>query len=69
MTDEISGKQPKRYVDILKRKSKNCLIHGPKHHFNECKVLGGFRTNYDAAQPTKERGNNPVPKKRFQKNL
>ena len=29
--------------------------------------MGGFVTKYAAAQPTKDRGNNPVPRKIFHK--
>ena len=38
---ESGGKHRKRYVDHPKDRSKlNCLIHGPGHSSDECKVVG-----------------------------
>ena len=45
--------------------SKACLIHGPRHYSDECKVLGNFGDKYTKSKPTKEHGNRPVPRKIF----
>ena len=37
---ESAGKRRKRHVDSPTEKSKICLIHGPGHSSEECKVLG-----------------------------
>ena len=61
--DGSAGKRCKQHVDFSKSKSKTCMIFGTRHSSEECKVLGGFGTNYSAAQPTNDRGSNPAPKK------
>ena len=42
-----------------------CLIHGPDHSSDECKVLGDFGYKYAKSGPTKDHGHNPVPGKKF----
>ena len=49
--------------------SKTCLIHGPRNNYDECKVLGDFGAKYAKGKPTKDRGNHPVLRKCFNKNL
>ena len=44
------------------------MIHGIGHYYDECNALGGFVNKYDAAQPTKDSGSNPIPRKIFHKN-
>ena len=44
------------------------MIHGSVHSSDECKVLRNFGTKYAAAQPAKDRGSDPVPRKVFHKN-
>ena len=65
--DERAGKHRKRYVDRSKSASKNCMIHILGHSSDECKVLEKIGTKYAAAQPTKNRRRNPIPRKGFQK--
>ena len=60
---ESAGKHRKRYVEIPTGKSKTCLIHGPVHYSEECKVLGAFKTKYPKIIPNKDHGNSPVPRK------
>ena len=43
--EESSEKRQKRYLYSSKRKLKTCIIHGPGHYYNECKVLGYFGAN------------------------
>ena len=43
------------------------MIHGPGHYSDEYKVLGELGTKYIAAQPTKDRGSNPIPRKGYHK--
>ena len=43
------------------------MIHGTVNSSDGCKVLGRFGTKYAAAQPTKNRGRYPIPRKRFHK--
>ena len=43
------------------------MIHCIGHSSDECKILGGFGTKYTAAQPTNNRGSNPIPKKVIRK--
>ena len=62
---ERTGNHRKGYVDSPTVKSKTCLIHGPGHFSEECKVLGDFRTKYDNSRPTRDHGNIPVPRKTF----
>ena len=44
---------------------KTCLIHGPGHSSDECKVLGDFDHEYAKGKLTKDHGNNPVPRNKF----
>ena len=67
MKDGSAEKRRKRYVDNPKSTSKIYMIHGSGHSSDECKALGEFGTKYTAAQPTKYRGRNPIPIKRFHK--
>ena len=60
---ESAGKRRKRYVDHPKIESKTCILHGPGHSSNECKVLGDFGANYGKGEPTKDHGNHPTPRK------
>ena len=45
--------------------SKICIIHGPRHYSDECKVLGDFGAKYSKGKPTKDRRNNLVPRNKF----
>ena len=62
---EITGKRRKIHVDHTEGKSKNSLIHGPQNSSDECKVLGYFGSKYVKSIPTKDRGHNPVPGNKF----
>ena len=62
---ERSIKRRKIYVDYPASKSKNSLIHGPGNLSYECKFLGYFGCRYAKTRPTKERGHDPVPDKKF----
>ena len=54
-TSESSYKHRKRYVEHNKDRSQlSCLIHGPGHSSDECKVLGFFGTKYAKGEPTKD---------------
>ena len=64
---ESSVKRRKRYIDRLKRASKNCMIHCLWHSSYWCSFWGKFGTEYAAAQLTKYCGINPIPKKGFRK--
>ena len=44
------------------------MIHGAGHYSGEYKVLDKFGTKYTAAQPTKDHGSSPIPRKRLKKN-
>ena len=65
--DESTRKRSKRYVDCPKSARKHSMIHGLGHYSDEFKVLGKFGTKYAAANPTKNRGRNPTPKKGYHK--
>ena len=39
---ESTNKRIKWYVDLLSGEFKICIIHGPGHSSDECKVLGDF---------------------------
>ena len=53
---KISGKHKKRYVNHPRDKSKlTCLISGPGHSSDECKVLSDFGSKYTKSRPNKER--------------
>ena len=62
---ESAGKHRKSYVDRPTGKLKTCLIHGPGHSSEECKVLGDFGTKYAKSRPTEDHGNSPVPRKKI----
>ena len=63
---EIFGKRRKIYVDQPTGNSKpTCLIHGPGHSPDECKVLGDFGSKYAKSRPTKDRENDTTNKKKF----
>ena len=52
---ESSGKIRKSYVDYPKDRSKlTCLIHGPGHSSDECKVLVEFGFKYYKSMATKD---------------
>ena len=50
-------------MDRFKSKLKTCLIHGLGHSYGECKALGDFGAKYAKINPTKDHGNNPIPRK------
>ena len=61
---ESSGKLRKSYVYHPKDRSKlTCLIHGPGHSSDECKVLVDFGSKYSKSRPTKECGHDPTTNK------
>ena len=63
---EIYDNHRNIYVKYPKCKSKTtCLIHGSENLSDEFKVLGDFGSKYVTSRPTKDRGNNPVPIKKF----
>ena len=66
---ESSGKRQKRYVYCSKIESKPCLIHGPGHFSDECKVLGEFGAKFAKGKPNKDHGNNPIPRGEFNRHL
>ena len=46
----------RKYVDHPQGRSKHtCLIRGPSHSSDECKVLVNFCFNYSKSRPTKDR--------------
>ena len=57
---QSAGKRRKIHVDSPTGKSKICLIHGPGHSSEECKVLGYFRTNYANSRHNKYHRSSPV---------
>ena len=65
---ESTGKHRKRYVDYPKGNSKpTCLINGPGHSSDKCKLLGYFGSQYAKSRPTKYRENNPIKRDKFNK--
>ena len=62
---ESAGKRRKRYVDLKDRSKLTCLIHGPGHSPDECKVLGEFGSKYSKSRPTKYRGHEPTARKKL----
>ena len=48
---ESAGKHRKQYVDHPLGESKICLIHGPGHSYDECKVLGDFCVKHAKGKP------------------
>ena len=60
-----SGKRKKQYVDCPMGKSKTCLINGPRHSSDKCKVLGDFGAKYAKGNPTKDHGNHPIPREKL----
>ena len=65
---ERSGKSRKIYVYHTKGKSKlTCLIHCPSNSSDEWKFLGYFGDKHSNGKPTKNRGNNPEPSKKTNK--
>ena len=62
---ERDGKRKKRYVDRPTGQSKTCLIHGPVHSSDKCKILGDFGAKYTKGKPTKGHGNHPIPRGKF----
>ena len=60
---ERSGKRRKISVDYLKGKYKpTCLIYGPGHSSDECKVLGEFVSKYSKIRTTKDSRDDTVLK-------
>ena len=59
---ENAGKRRKRHVYSPTGKSKTCMIHGPGHSSEECKVLGDCGDKYSNSRPTKNRGSNHIPR-------
>ena len=64
---ESTGKRRRRYVDNQKGKYKKCLIHAPRNLSEECKVLQDFDSKYVKSRPTKDRGNDTIPGKKFKR--
>ena len=62
---ESSVKLRKTYVDNPKRMSKTCLIHISGYSSDEFKVLGDFGSKYVKISPTKDRRNDPVTRKKI----
>ena len=63
---ESADKRRNSYADHPKDRSKlTCLIYGPVHSSDECKVLGDFCYNYSKIRPTKDRGHDHAVKKQF----
>ena len=60
-----AGKRRNIYVDPPKSESKTCLIHGPGYSSDEWKVLGDFGSKYVEIRPTKDCGQNPLPRNKF----
>ena len=54
----------KQHVDSSKSESQNCLIQGPGNASDKCKVLEDFGTKYARGKPSKDYGNNHVPRKK-----
>ena len=61
---ESAVNHKKSYVDHLKGRSK-CLIHGPGHSSDECKLLGDFSSKYSKSRSTKYRVHDPATRKKF----
>ena len=53
------------WKDNQRKLELNCLVHGPRHSSDECKVLGVFGNNYANSDPNKYHGNHPIPRKRL----
>ena len=65
-TSDSADKRRKRYVDHLKNISKlTCIIHGPRHSSDECKVLGDFGYKNAKRSPTKDNKNYSTNRKNF----
>ena len=63
---ESNGNHRKRYLNHLKGRSKpTCLIHVPRHSSYAWKVLGDFGFNYAKNSHTKDCGNYPTNRKKF----
>ena len=63
---ESDGNHGKRYVDYPKSKYRTtCLIHGPMHSSDGCKVLGDFDFYYTKSMPRKDYGQDQVNRKKF----
>ena len=60
-----AGKRKKQYVDRPMGKSKTCLINGPRHSSDKCKVLGDFGAKNAKGNPTKDHGNHTTPRKKL----
>ena len=60
-----AGKRRKQYVDRRMGELKNCLIQGPRHYYDKCKVLGDFGDKYVKGKTTKYHGNHTTPRKIF----
>ena len=56
----------KRYIDNPKDKSKHsCIINGPSHSSDECKVLGVFGSKYSRIRSIKDLGHDIETGKKF----
>ena len=63
---ESADNRRKIYVYYPKGKYKpTCLIHGPGHSSDECKVLGGLGSKYSKIRLTKDHGQEPETNKKF----
>ena len=48
---------------------KTCLIHSLGNSSDEYNVLGEFFDKYVKVKPTKDRGNHPIPRNKFNRNM
>ena len=64
-TGESTGKRWKWYVDCSKIESKTCIIHVPRHSYDECSFLGDFGANCVKSKPTKDHGNHTIQRKKI----
>ena len=49
----------------MTNKLKTYLIRVSGYYFDECKVLGDFGDKYYKGNTTKDNGNNPIPRKKI----
>ena len=58
---ESTDKRGEQCLDLLKRKSKTCLIQVPRNSSDECNFLGDFSAKYSKGKPTEVHGDFPIP--------
>ena len=61
----IAVKRRKQYVGHQTGKLEICLIQGSGHSSDEFKALRDFGAKYYEGKPNKGHGNNPVPRKKI----